>query len=156
MINMCFVMGLDDSQLLSSIPYEDRYKPVAEFINHVLALSHSNFYVDVEDSNLPPIREHVAAPAYHQPASSTCRSNEPALSGLPSLPPVCQNSSLIVCPELTASPLRPILRASVLDPPLMSVRAANIRVTAPAYAPEPAACTQTPPTARKAAAKRRR
>ncbi|KAL0165740.1 hypothetical protein M9458_037584, partial [Cirrhinus mrigala] len=148
MINTCFLMGLDDSQLLSSIPYEDRYKPVAEFISHVLALSHSTFYVDVEDSNLPPIREHVAAPAHHQPASSTCRPNEPALFGLPSLPPIRHNSSLIVSPELAASPPRswPILMTSVLDPPLMSVRAANIRVAAPARTPEPAANTWTAPT----------
>ncbi|KAL0157414.1 hypothetical protein M9458_048660, partial [Cirrhinus mrigala] len=82
-------------------------KPVAEFINQVLTLS----------------QKHVAAPAHHQPASSTCRPDRPAPSGLPALPPVRYSSSLIVSPEIAASPPRswPTLMASVLDPPLMSV-----------------------------------
>ncbi|KAL0147758.1 hypothetical protein M9458_056934 [Cirrhinus mrigala] len=170
--------------LFCSITPVDRCKPVTEFINHVLALSHSNFYGDVEDSILPPIREHAAAPAHHQPASSTRCSNEPAVSGLPSLPPDLHSSSLIVSPELAASThtpaavgtqtpatvtasswmpaaastrtpaavaastrtppavstrtpppaspprSRPIMMASVLDPPLVSVRAADMRVAA--------------------------
>ncbi|KAL0148890.1 hypothetical protein M9458_055805 [Cirrhinus mrigala] len=96
MINTCFLMGLNDDQLQCSISFEDRCKPVAEFINLVLARSHSNFYVDVEDSNLPPIRKHAAAPTHHQPASSTYCSDEPALSGHPSLPPISHNSSPII------------------------------------------------------------
>ncbi|KAL0147776.1 hypothetical protein M9458_056919 [Cirrhinus mrigala] len=85
----------------------DCRKPVAEFINHVLALCHSNFFVDVVDSNLPPICKHTAAPAHHQPASSTCSSNELAPSGPPSLNPVLHSSFLILSPELAASSRTP-------------------------------------------------
>ncbi|KAL0163795.1 hypothetical protein M9458_039548 [Cirrhinus mrigala] len=76
MINACFQMGLKDDRLFCSVTPDDCHRPVAEFINYVLALSNSNFYVDVKDSNLPPIRKHMDAPAHHQPASSTCCSNE--------------------------------------------------------------------------------
>ncbi|KAL0170615.1 hypothetical protein M9458_035211, partial [Cirrhinus mrigala] len=34
MINTCFLMGLKDESLVCSIAYEERCKPVAEFINH--------------------------------------------------------------------------------------------------------------------------
>ncbi|KAL0151702.1 hypothetical protein M9458_053001 [Cirrhinus mrigala] len=47
------LMGLNDDQLFCSVTPDDCRKPVAEFINYVLALCNSNFYVDVEDSNLP-------------------------------------------------------------------------------------------------------
>ncbi|KAL0151657.1 hypothetical protein M9458_053058 [Cirrhinus mrigala] len=63
--------------------------------------------VDVEDSNLPPICKHTAAPAHHQPASSTCSSNELAPSGPPSLNPVLHSSSLILSPEPVASSRTP-------------------------------------------------
>ncbi|KAL0153574.1 hypothetical protein M9458_051188 [Cirrhinus mrigala] len=55
----------------------------------------------------PPICKHAAAPAHHQPASSTCRSNEPAPSGPPSLSPVLHNSSLVLSPEPAASSRTP-------------------------------------------------
>ncbi|KAL0172253.1 hypothetical protein M9458_032564, partial [Cirrhinus mrigala] len=99
MINTCFQMGLNDDKLFCSITPDDCRKPVAEFINYVLALCNSNFYVDVEDSNLPPICKHATAPARHQPASSTCCSNELTPSGPPSLTTVLQSSSLILSPE---------------------------------------------------------
>ncbi|KAL0170623.1 hypothetical protein M9458_035219, partial [Cirrhinus mrigala] len=72
------------------------------FINHVLALNNSKFYVDVEDSNPPPIRKHADAPVHHQPASSTCCSNELTPSVPPSLSPVLQSPSLILSPEPAA------------------------------------------------------
>ncbi|KAL0168604.1 hypothetical protein M9458_036826, partial [Cirrhinus mrigala] len=95
-INACFQMGLNDDKLFCSITPDDCPKPIAEFINYVLALCNSNFYVDVEDSNLPPICKNADAPAHHQPASSTCCSNELTPSGPPSLTPVLQSSSLIL------------------------------------------------------------
>ncbi|KAL0172259.1 hypothetical protein M9458_032570, partial [Cirrhinus mrigala] len=54
MINACFQIGLNDDKLFCSITPDNCRKLVAEFINYVLALCHSNFYVNVEDSNLPP------------------------------------------------------------------------------------------------------
>ncbi|KAL0200403.1 hypothetical protein M9458_003590, partial [Cirrhinus mrigala] len=99
MINACFQMGLNYDKLFCSITPDDCRKPVAEFINHVLALCDSNFCVGVEDSNLPPICKHAAAPAHHQPASSKCCSNELTPSGPPSLTPVLHSSSLILSPE---------------------------------------------------------
>ncbi|KAL0204487.1 hypothetical protein M9458_002505, partial [Cirrhinus mrigala] len=128
MINMCFLMGLNDDKLFCSITPEDRCKPVAELINYVLALSHSNFYVDVEDSNPPPIGKHASTPAHHQPASSTCYSNELAPSSPPSLYPVLHSSSLILSPEPTADSRTP--------------SAASSRIPA-----APAASSRTPPVA---------
>ncbi|KAL0161854.1 hypothetical protein M9458_041250, partial [Cirrhinus mrigala] len=61
-------MGLNDDRLFRSITPDDCRKPIAEFINHVLVLCNSNYYVDVEDSTLPPICKHAAAPAHHHPA----------------------------------------------------------------------------------------
>ncbi|KAL0195000.1 hypothetical protein M9458_008572, partial [Cirrhinus mrigala] len=89
-------MGLKDDQLFCSVTPDDCRRPVAEFINHILALCHSDFYIDVEDSKLPPIRKHADAPAHHQPTSSTCCSNELTPSGPPSLSPVLRSSSLIL------------------------------------------------------------
>ncbi|KAL0171596.1 hypothetical protein M9458_031907, partial [Cirrhinus mrigala] len=83
-INACFQMGLKDDQLFCSLTPDDCCKPIADFINHVLALNNSKFYVDVEDSNPPPIRKHADTPVHHQPASSTCCSNELTLSSPPS------------------------------------------------------------------------
>ncbi|KAL0161628.1 hypothetical protein M9458_045353, partial [Cirrhinus mrigala] len=100
MINACFQMGLNDDQLFCSVTPDDCRKPVAEFSNFVLALCNSNFYVDVEDSNLPPICKHEAAPAHHQPTS--CCSNELTPSGPPSLTPVLWRSSLTLSPEPAA------------------------------------------------------
>ncbi|KAL0181845.1 hypothetical protein M9458_021220, partial [Cirrhinus mrigala] len=106
-INTCFQMGLNDDRLFCSITPDDCRKPVAEIINYVLALCNSNYYVDVEDSTLPPICKHAAAPAHHQPESSTCCSNELAPSGPPSLNPVLHSSSLILSPEPAASSRTP-------------------------------------------------
>ncbi|KAL0183441.1 hypothetical protein M9458_022816, partial [Cirrhinus mrigala] len=50
----------------------------------------------------PPICKHTAAPAHHQPASSTCCSYELTPSGPPSLTPILQSSSLILSPEPAA------------------------------------------------------
>ncbi|KAL0172999.1 hypothetical protein M9458_033310, partial [Cirrhinus mrigala] len=102
-INACFQMGPNDDRLFHSITPDDCRKPVAEFINYVLALCNSNYYVDVEDSTLPPICKHAAAPAHHQPASSTCCSNEHTPSGPPSLTAILHSSSLILSPEPAAS-----------------------------------------------------
>ncbi|KAL0195734.1 hypothetical protein M9458_009306, partial [Cirrhinus mrigala] len=111
MINTCFQMGQNYDKLFCSITSDDCRKPVAEFINHVLALCHSNYYVDVKDSNLSPIWEHAAAPAHHQPASSMCCSNEHTPSP-PSLTPVLQSSSLILSPEPAASSRTPAAASS--------------------------------------------
>ncbi|KAL0184346.1 hypothetical protein M9458_020042, partial [Cirrhinus mrigala] len=67
MINACFQMGRKDDQLFCSVTPDDCRRPVAEFINHILALCHSDFYVDVEDSNLPP-----------HPKTCRCPSSPPA------------------------------------------------------------------------------
>ncbi|KAL0197507.1 hypothetical protein M9458_006047, partial [Cirrhinus mrigala] len=107
MINACFQMGLNNDKLFRSITPDDCRKPVVEIINYVLALCHSNFFVEVADSNLPPICKLAATPAHHQPASSTCCSNELTPSGPPSLTPVLQSSSLILTPEPTASSRTP-------------------------------------------------
>ncbi|KAL0161264.1 hypothetical protein M9458_044989, partial [Cirrhinus mrigala] len=121
MINECFQMGLYDDKLFCSITPDDCRKPVAEFINHVLALCHSNYYVDVKDSNLSPIWEYAAAPAHHQPASSTCCSNELTPSSPPSLTPVLQSSSLILSPEPAVSSRTPAA-ARLQTPALASSR----------------------------------
>ncbi|KAL0195071.1 hypothetical protein M9458_008643, partial [Cirrhinus mrigala] len=111
MINACFQMGLNDDKFCSITP-DDCCKPKAEFINYVFALCNSNYYVNVEDSNLPPICKHAAAPAHHQPVSSTCCSNELAPSGPPSLTPVLLSSSLILSPEPAASSRTPAAAAA--------------------------------------------
>ncbi|KAL0172557.1 hypothetical protein M9458_032868 [Cirrhinus mrigala] len=102
MINACFQMGLNNDKLFCSITPDDCHKPVAEFINYVLSLCHSNYYVDVKDSNLSPIWEHTAAPAHYQLGSSTCCSNE--------LTPVLQSSS-------SAQNLRPAHRLRLPELP---------------------------------------
>ncbi|KAL0150360.1 hypothetical protein M9458_054362 [Cirrhinus mrigala] len=139
-VNACFQMGLNDDKLFNLITPDDCRKPVAEFINHVLALCHSEFFVDVEDSHLPPICKHAAAPAHHQPASSTCRSNEPAPSGPPSLTPVLHHSSHILSPEPAASALTPAAPAASSRTP--AALAASTRTPA-----APATSSQTPPAA---------
>ncbi|KAL0195167.1 hypothetical protein M9458_008739, partial [Cirrhinus mrigala] len=134
MINACFQIGLNDDKLFCSITADDCRRPVADFINYVLALCNSNFYVDVEDYNLPPICEHAAAPAHHQPASSTCCSNELTPSGPPLLTPVLQSSSLILSPE-------PAVRSRTRT-------AACSQTPAAASSRTPAAaCSQTPAAA---------
>ncbi|KAL0147474.1 hypothetical protein M9458_057214 [Cirrhinus mrigala] len=124
-INTCFQIGLNDDKLFNLITPEDCRKPVAEFINHVLALCHSEFFVDVEDSHLPPICKHAAAPAHHQPASSTCGSNEPTPSGPPSLTPVLHHSSHILSPEPAASALTPAAPAASSRTPATPLRSGS-------------------------------
>ncbi len=84
-VNACFRMGLKDDNLFLFLTPDDCYRPVADFINYVLNLNGSNFFVNVEDNRPLPIRRHVDAPAHHKPAPSTYSSNEPA----PSVPPAC-------------------------------------------------------------------
>ncbi|KAL0203391.1 hypothetical protein M9458_001409 [Cirrhinus mrigala] len=145
-INVCFQMGLNDDKLFSLITPDDCRKPVAEFINLVLALCHSEFLVDVEDYHLPPICKHVAAPANHQPAFSMCRSNELAPSGPPSLTPVLHNSSLVLSPEPVVSSRTPAVPAASARTP--AAPAASARTPAAPAASTPAAIaasTRTPP-----------
>ncbi|KAL0198367.1 hypothetical protein M9458_006907, partial [Cirrhinus mrigala] len=56
--------------------------------------------------------EHAATPAHHQPASSTCCSNELTPSGPSLLTPVLQSSSLILSPEPAASTRTPATASS--------------------------------------------
>ncbi|KAL0182050.1 hypothetical protein M9458_021425, partial [Cirrhinus mrigala] len=104
-INACFQMGLNDDRLFRSIAPDDCHKPVAEFINYVLALCNSNYYVDVEDSTLPPI------------SKSDCSSSPPAnvlhvqLQRARSL-----RSSLILSPEPAADPRSPPVASSRTPP----------------------------------------
>ncbi|KAL0195100.1 hypothetical protein M9458_008672 [Cirrhinus mrigala] len=143
MINACFQMGLNDDNFCSITP-DDCCKPKVEFINYVFALCNSNYYVNVEDSNLPPICKHAAAPAHQQPVSSTCCSNELAPSGPPSLTPVLLSSSLILSPEPAASSRTPAAAAASSWPP--TAVCSRTRTAARSQTPA-TACSQTPAAA---------
>ncbi len=50
-VNACFRMGIDDDNLFRFLSPVDCYRPVADFINYVLDLNGSEFFVDVEDTS---------------------------------------------------------------------------------------------------------
>ncbi|KAL0195075.1 hypothetical protein M9458_008647, partial [Cirrhinus mrigala] len=85
MINACFCIGLNDAKLFRSITPDDCRRPVAEFINFVLALCNSNYYVDVEDSNLPPY-------VNTRPLQLTTSQRPPRAASMSLLPPVLPRS----------------------------------------------------------------
>ncbi|KAL0176345.1 hypothetical protein M9458_028675, partial [Cirrhinus mrigala] len=96
MINASFRMGTDNDYLFCFLTPADCRKPIADFINYVLDLNNSEFIVDVEDPNPPPIRKCAPAPSHRQPAPSTYSSKEFA----PSIPPVLPQ---VLSPDLMAA-----------------------------------------------------
>ncbi|KAL0179892.1 hypothetical protein M9458_025334, partial [Cirrhinus mrigala] len=118
MINACFWIGLKDDYLFRVLTPDDWRRPVANFINYVLDLSNSKFFVAVEDPNPLPIRKHVVAPSHHKPVPSTCVSNDPVPSVPPAFPQVLRSSSLILSPEqMSAFPESPAKMAASPESP---------------------------------------
>ncbi len=115
-VNACLWMGLDNDHLFWYRSPGDCYGAVADFINYVLDLNGSEFFVDVEDSHPVPTRKHVGASAHHKPAPSTYCSNEPAPYIPPMLRWVLPSSSLVLSPKTVAAPLSGLLATPLSSP----------------------------------------
>ncbi len=98
MINITFRMGLKEDNLFCRITPDNCSRPVADFLNYVLKLMNSKFFVDVEDPYPPPIRKPADAPAHHKPAPSTCSTNELDSSVPLDFPQRILSSTIILSP----------------------------------------------------------
>ncbi len=91
-------MGLKEDSLFCRITPDNCSRPVADFLNYVLKLMNSKFFVDVEDPYPPPIRKPADAPAHHKPAPSTCSTNELDSSVPLDFPQRILSSTIILSP----------------------------------------------------------
>ncbi|KAL0194527.1 hypothetical protein M9458_008099, partial [Cirrhinus mrigala] len=155
-LGACFLMGLDEDIIRCDLHACDY--PLIELVNVVLYLNGSDF--EVEESQVfrrpAPSQARRIVSVNTMPGAPTYRANDS--DRLPHHPlPAAAAASTRTPPPAASSRRPPAVRmAHVLDPPFMSVLAANIRGTALARTFEPAASTRTPPTARKKEARKRR
>lgn len=118
MINACFRMGLDGDNLFRFLSPGDCYCFVMDFINNVLDLNGSYFFVDIankdnQNYHSVPIRKYVGAPVHPKPAPSKCLSK----GSMPACLPVFPRARKKISNSAD-------LASKVVDPSIMSIRGA--------------------------------